>query len=46
MPAVVLLQANADQTAADVPEVSIDDEWDNMPPELRAMVLEIQARGR
>lgn len=40
----VLLQDHACQTAADAAEVSFDDEWSALPPEVLAMVQEIQTR--
>jgi hypothetical protein len=42
---VCLLQEHAQQQQADAPEESFEDEWAALPPEMLAMVAELQSRG-
>jgi hypothetical protein len=43
--AACLLQEHAQQQQADAPEESFEDEWAALPPEVLAMVAELQSRG-
>lgn len=40
-----LLQEHAQQLVTDAAEACFDDEWASLPPEVMAMVAELQARG-